>query len=301
MTPTQPVDIAHDSEFVRARNGERIFVQRWRPSGAPRVVLVISHGLGEHSGSYMPFVSYFAPRGAAIYAQDHRGFGRSEGRRGHVARAEHYVNDLRPLVERARAENPGLPLVLVGHSMGGTIALLFTLRYPELMDLAVYSAPAIMVSRPISRGTRLLGQTMSRLYPTYTSVGISNPALLTRDPVLQQATREDTLRHARVTARLYTEMFVRGPRDVLARAGDLRVPFLVLHGTEDPLVSVEASRRLYDTAHVPGRAIRLYPGLRHEIFREIEREQVFADVRAWLAEQGIALVDPTETARHTAR
>lgn len=289
MSSLQSTGVAHDTEYVRASDGKRIFVQRWRPAGATHAALVLSHGLGEHTGCYLPFVSYFAPRGAAIYAHDHRGFGRSEGRRGHVPRYRRYVEDLRPLVERARAENPGLPLVLVGHSMGGIIAVLFTLRYPELLDRAIYSAPALLVGRSVSPWKRVLGHTMSRLYPTYTDVGVPNPALLTRDPALQQATREDTLRHTRVTARLYTEMFVRGAREALARAGELRVPFLVLHGTADPLVPVEASQRLYDTATVPGRAIRIYSGLRHEVFREIEREQVFADVDAWLAAQGITL------------
>jgi alpha-beta hydrolase superfamily lysophospholipase len=84
-------------------------------------------------------------------------------------------------------------------------------------------------------------------------------------------------------------MFVRAPREVLTRAGELCVPFLVLHGTDDPLVAVESSRRLYASATVPGCAIRLYPGLRHEPFREIERDVVFADVAAWLTQQGVGL------------
>ncbi len=280
----------HDTEFVTAPDGERIFVQRWRPAdGETKAVMVLSHGLGEHAGCYLPFVGYFAPRGAVIYAHDHRGFGRSEGRRGHVPRYDRYVEDLRPLVERARAENPGLPLVLVGHSMGGTIALLFTLRHPELLDRAVYSAPALIVGLPVPLWKRALGRAMSRLHPTYTNKGVTQPTLLTHDPEMQQFTAQDPLRHAHVTARLYTEMFGRGPREVLARLPELRVPFLVLHGTEDGLVPVEASRRVYEGASVPGRAIRIYEGMRHEMFREIERERVFADVEAWLAEQGIKL------------
>jgi alpha-beta hydrolase superfamily lysophospholipase len=245
--------------------------------------------MGEHTGVYLPFVAYFAPRGAAIYAHDHRGFGRSEGRRGHVRRYERYVDDLRPLVERARAENPDRPLVLVGHSMGGTIALLFTLRHPDLLDLAIYSAPALILALPVALWRRVLGRIMSRVYPIYTDVAALKPALLTRDLELQQATRDDALRHARTTARLYTEMFVRAPREVLARAGELRVPFLVLHGLDDPIIAVESSRRLYASATVPGRAMHLYPGLRHEPFREIERAAVFADVAAWLSAQGVEL------------
>ena len=265
-------------------------MQRWRPaSAATRAVLVLSHGLGEHAGPYGPFVEHFVPRGAAVYAHDHRGFGRSEGRRGHVPRYERYVEDLLPLVRRARAENPDPPLVLVGHSMGGTIALLFTLRHPELLNAAVYSAPALIIAARVPPMQRALVPVLSRLYPTYTNKGISNPALLTRDPELQQQTARDPLRHTHVTARLFDEMFVRAPREALARAGELRVPFLILHGTDDPLVRPTGSQRVYDSASVPGRAIKTYPGLRHELFREVERAEVFADVAAWLATRGIDL------------
>lgn len=287
MTVQAPPGIEHDSEFVRGCDGERLFVQRWRPRDTARAVLVLAHGVGEHSGCYGPFVEYFAPRGAAIYGHDHRGFGRSDGRRGHVPRYERFVQDLRSLVERARHENPGLPMVLVGHSMGGTIALLFALRHPELLDRAIYSAPALMVGLPVPAWKRLLGQTMSRLYPIYTDVAVFNPALLTRDPAIQQSAREDTLRHTRKTARLYTEMFVRAPREVLARAGELRLPFLLLHGAEDPLVPVAASRRLYAAATAADRSMQVYPAMRHEVFRELGREQVFADVAAWLISHGV--------------
>lgn len=290
MTVVDNRDIAHDTEYVAAPGGERIFTQRWRPVDVPvHAVMVLSHGLGEHAGPYAPFIDHFVPRGVAIYAHDHRGFGRSEGRRGHVPYYGRYVEDLLPLVERARAENPGLPLVLVGHSMGGTIALLFALRHPELLSGAIFSAPALIVALPISWRRRVLGYVMSRLYPTYTNKGTSNPALLTRDPELQRQTAEDALRHTFITARLFTEMFVRAPREVLARAGELRVPFLILHGTDDPLVRPEASRRVYDGAAIPDRALKIYPGLRHELFREIEREQIFADVAAWLHTRGITL------------
>ncbi len=284
--------VIHETEYVAAGDGERVFVQRWRPATGPaRAAMVIAHGLGEHSGRYLPVVDYFVPRGAAVYAHDHRGFGRSEGRRGYVPRYDRYVDDLLPLVERARAENPGLPLVLVGHSMGGTIALLFALRYPDLLSAAVFSAPALLIRRAVSPAQRLGARVMARVHPTYTNRGTIDPTVLTRDPTMRQATLDDPLRHSRVTARLYDEMFERAPRAVFARVGGLRVPFFILHGTDDPLVWPEGSQRVYDAATDAPRAIRLYPGLLHESFNEIERDEVFADIAAWLAARGIVL-DP---------
>ena len=275
-------------EYVPTAAGERLFSWRWLPAvDQPQAVAVIAHGLGEHSGFYLPVTRFLLGRGMAVYAHDHRGFGKSDGRRGHVDRYECYVEDLRGLVERAHAEQPGLPMVLVGHSMGGTIALLFSQRYPETISCAVYSAPALILRRRIPLVQRTLALSMSRLRPTFTSTGTIDPTILTRDPAMQQEVRVDRWRHANVSARLYTELFTRGPHDVLAHLDRLSVPFLILHGLSDPLVLPDGSRQVYEGAPARGKAIQLYPGLLHEAFREVEREQVFADVAAWLEAQGV--------------
>ncbi len=275
-------------EYVTSARGERVFTRWWIPAlDQPRAVAVIVHGLGEHSGCYLPVTGFLLGRGMAVYAHDHRGFGQSDGRRGHIARYEHYVEDLRRLVERAHGEHPGLPLVLLGHSMGGTIALLFSQRYPEQITCAVYSAPALILRHHIPLFQRTLARGMSRLWPTFTSTDAIDPTVLTHDPAIQQEVRVDPWRHSRVSARLYTELFVRGPRDVLAGLDRLRAPFLIIHGTADPLVSPDGSQRVYDGASVEGSAIRLYPALLHESLREVEREQVFADIAGWLEARGV--------------
>ncbi|HWE64417.1 MAG TPA: lysophospholipase, partial [Chloroflexota bacterium] len=270
-----------------------IIARRWLPAtGRPVALAILSHGLGEHAGFYLPVTQYLLSRDMAVYAHDHRGFGHSDGRRGHIERYEHYVEDLRAMVDRARAEYPGLPVVLIGHSMGGTIALLFSQRYPDRITHAVYSAPALILRRRVPPLQRALAGTMSRLRPTYTNTGTIDPTVLTRDPAMQQEVRADRWRHARVSARLFVELFVRGPRDVFAHLERLRVPFLIIHGTADPLVSPAGSRRVFHGSTAPGRAIRIYPGLLHEPLRELEREQVFADIAAWLEEHGALRATP---------
>jgi alpha-beta hydrolase superfamily lysophospholipase len=281
-------EVRYDEEYVPAARGARLFARRWLPAaGTPVAVAVLAHGLGEHSGFYGPVTRYLLGRGLAVYTHDHRGFGRSGGRRGHVTRYTDYVEDLRATVERARMEQPGVPVVLIGHSMGGTIALLFSQRYPDLITHAIYSAPALILRRHVPRLQRMMARVMSRLMPTYTNKGVIDPTVLTRDPAMQQEVRADRWRHAYVTARLFMEMFVRGPRDVLAHLDQLRVPFLIIHGAADPLVSPAASRRVYHGAAAPSKAIRIYPGVLHEPFRDVDRERVFADAGAWLEEQGV--------------
>jgi alpha-beta hydrolase superfamily lysophospholipase len=277
-------------EYVPTASGVRLFTRRWLPAqGQGQAIAVVVHGLGEHTEFYLPLIHFLLPKGMAVYAHDHRGFGRSDGRRGHISRYGDYVEDLRGLVERARVEHPDLPLVLIGHSMGGTIALLFSQRYPEQITYAIYSAPSLILRRHIAWHQRVLGRAMSRIWPTYTSTGTIDPTVLTHDLALQEEVRVDQWRHAHVTARLYTELFVRGPREVLTHLDRLRVPFLILHGLADPLVSPIGSQRVYDGASVPVRAMKLYPGLLHEPFREVERAHVFADVAAWLQDQGVLL------------
>lgn len=281
-------DVRYHEEFVQTASGDRLFTRRWLPVlDPPDSIAVLVHGLGEHSGFYRPIAGFLADRGMAVYAHDHRGFGQSDGRRGHIERYERYVSDVQGLVGRAQLEYPGLPLVLIGHSMGGTIALLFSERYPEQITCAIYSAPSLILRRHIPLQQRVLGQAMSRFWPSYTSNGTIDPTVLTRDLNMQQEVRQDPWRHAMVSARLYTELFVRGPRDALAHLDRLRAPFLVIQGLDDPLVSPDGSRQVYERSRVPGRAIQVYPGLLHETFREIERGHVFADVAAWLESQGV--------------
>lgn len=275
-------------EYAPTASGERIFARRWLPAAdTPVAVAVLSHGLGEHSGFYLPITRFLLARGMAVYAHDHRGFGRSDGRRGHIERYEYYIEDLRAMVDRARAEYPGAPVVLLGHSMGGTIALLFAQRYPDRVTHAIYSAPALILRQRVPPLRRALAYGMSRIRPTYTSTGVGDPTLLTRDPTMQQEVRADRWRHTHITARLFMELFVRAPRDVLAHLDYLRTPFLIIHGTADGLVAPAGSRRVYYWSPAPGKAIRIYRGLRHETLREVEREQVFADIGAWLDGQGV--------------
>jgi alpha-beta hydrolase superfamily lysophospholipase len=279
----------YHEEYIPAAGSQHLYGRRWLPAaGQPVAVAVLVHGLGEHSGFYGPITHYLLGLRLAVYIQDLRGFGRSGGQRGHVKRYDQYLADVRALVERARAEQPGVPVVLIGHSMGGIIALLFSQRYPELITHAIYSAPALIRRWRTRALQRMLFPLMSRLMPTYTHRGGAiDPTPLTRDPAMQQEIREDRLRHADISARLFMELFIRGPRDIAAHMDQLRVPFLVIHGAADPIVSPASSRRIFQGAGASSKTLRVYEGMLHEPFRDVGRQQVFADIGAWLAEQGV--------------
>ncbi len=127
-------------------SGVAMFLRRWPAATArPRACLVLAHGMGEHSGRYVHVARYLAERGVSVLAADHYGHGRSGGVTGSVERFDDFLDDLAWVVTRARADHPGLPLVLLGHSMGGLIATAYLIhRQQAAPDLAVLSGPAIV-------------------------------------------------------------------------------------------------------------------------------------------------------------
>ncbi|MGH7526924.1 MAG: alpha/beta fold hydrolase, partial [Gemmatimonadales bacterium] len=146
--------------------GLELFRQSWRPDGPVRGVLVYLHGLGDHSGLYVSLADYFVPRGLAVHAPDLRGNGRSRGQRGYVAHWSEYREDLARLLDLVRGEEPGLPLFLLGNSLGGLIVLDYVLHHGEGIRGVIAIAPplgAVGVPAPLL----LLGRVLSRVWPRF--------------------------------------------------------------------------------------------------------------------------------------
>ncbi len=268
-----------DGEFVGER-GTRIWFQSWRPE-APRGVVVVAHGLGEHSGRYKSVVDWLVPRGYAVYALDHRGHGRSGGQRGHVVRFSDYAADLGRLIDRAQAQEPGLPAFLLGHSLGGAIALAYALERPQGLRGVVASAPGLRRRFEVPAFKIFLGRLMSSAWPTFTQRSGLPVTRLSHDPQVALDYVADKMVHDRVTARLFTEATGAGER-ILARAGELRLPCLLLQGEDDALVDPQATCEFYGKLAGADKALHVYPGFYHEGFNEVGKAQPLGDLSAWL-------------------
>jgi lysophospholipase len=252
----------------------------WLPP-SPFAVLLTVHGYAEHTGRYEALASWFAARGLAVHAYDQRGHGRSEGVRCHVDRFDEFLDDLDAVLEGVRAEHDSLPVVLLGHSMGGLVVSAFLADRRPAVHAAVTSGAALAIGPGVSRGRIAAARLLRRALPRLALGSGLDPAGLSRDPEVVRAYLEDPYVYRTMTASLAAELLGAIPR-AAARAVEVQVPILMLHGADDPICPVEGSRAFHGGLRVPGSAFRAYPGLRHEIFNEPEREQVFADLLEWL-------------------
>lgn len=254
--------------------------QGWLPEHAPRAVVAIAHGLGEHAGRYHALASALVARDYAVYAIDHRGHGRSPGPRAHIERFDYLVSDTGTFAGHCAREHPELPLFLLGHSMGGAAAFAAALRLQDTLRGLVLSAPLLAIDG-IPSWKRWALAALARWAPGAGALRIE-PSHVSREPSVVEDYRADPLVHqGAVPARTVHEL-VAATAGFAEAAARLKLPVLVLHGTADRLVPLTATRPVYHAIGSKRRTIRVYEGLYHEVLNEPEREAVLADVFEWL-------------------
>jgi alpha-beta hydrolase superfamily lysophospholipase len=293
-----PVIRRTESHFTGAR-GHSLLRRTWAPT-EPERVLVLVHGYAEHSGRYDHVGAWFASRGCAVSGYDHQGHGLSTGPRCHVRRFPDFVDDLEIAVRLARDENPGLPLFVVGHSMGGLITASYLVERHPAITGAVLSGPALALGDEAPRLRLAAARLMSAIAPRLSVASGLDSNGISRDPEVVRAYLADPLIELTMTVRLGAEMLASIERTA-SQASKVEVPLLLLHGEEDPLCPAQGSRDFHAgltasaTGSATGSAIEVFPKLRHEIFNEPEQETVFARLLEWVA--GIADPEPRGGAR----
>jgi alpha-beta hydrolase superfamily lysophospholipase len=250
-----------------------LHVRTWEREDPERVVVLV-HGYGEHIGRYEHVAAAFGERGAVVWGHDHVGHGRSEGERVLVTDFELLVDDLHGVVTAAREANPGLPVVMVAHSMGGMIGTRYAQRHPD--ELA-----GLVVSGPILGEPALLAQLLA--LDEIPDMPL-DPAVLSRDESVGQAYADDPLVWHGPFKRATVEANAAFLRAIAQDASSLTVPVLWLHGAEDQLVLEAETRAGIDTLRAGGASIeeKIYPGARHEIFNETNGDEVLADASAFV-------------------
>jgi alpha-beta hydrolase superfamily lysophospholipase len=266
---------------VSTRDGLGLRVRSWSVP-RPRGSVIVAHGLGEHGGAYAHLAEALGSRiDLNFHALDFRGHGQSPGRRGVVRHYDDLLGDLRAVISWARSRNPELPLFVVGHSNGGQVVLRFALKPTTGIGGMIVSSPAIRIAMPVPPAKLTIGKMLLALAPWITLKAPAPSSWMTRDPAMQELYRSDTLRHHRISAPLFFGM-VEGGEMLMARAGVIRTPMLMLIGGQDPLICPASNREFFDRLGSDDKTLLLYPKMLHEPFNELGREQVFEDLARWL-------------------
>ena len=266
--------------WIQEEGGPTLFTRAWEAEpGSPAVGIV--HGLGDHSGRWERVGRTLQSRGFSAYALDLPGHGRSEGRRGHVRSWEEYRSALTRWIEDLRVNRPERRWALLGHSLGGLIALDWADQHPELVDALVLSAPPFELSlRPAAlkvHAARILGL----LWPGFSQSNQIPPSLLTHDPEVIRAHRADPLVHFRISARLFLELR-RMRRALTAVAATHAIPTLLIQGGADPVTACAGCSAWAKSAKEGIVAYREYPGLFHEVLNEPEGPAILEEIVLWL-------------------
>jgi lysophospholipase len=264
-----------------AAGGGAIFWQSWvDDGGGPRAVVVIVHGAGEHSDRYQHVAARLVAEGMAVYALDHRGHGRSDGPRALIDRLALAVADIDHLVTIAADAHPGLPVFMLGHSMGGLLALAYALEHQQRLAGLILSG-ALVALDAAPAPMRLLGRALSAVAPRLPLIGV-DATLVSRDPQVVAAYQADPLvHHGKLPARTVAELVAFGV-PLPGRLATITVPTLIMWGTADGLCPPRGSEMLAERIGAPDRTATPYAGLYHEILNEPERERVLGDLCAWL-------------------
>ena len=274
----------HTDWRLTGHGGVELFAQGWLPANddgcEPKDVIVIAHGYAEHGGRYGNLVERLVPQGYALYALDHRGHGRSGGKRALVDRMAWVVDDFHQFVSEVRARHGGRRVKLLGHSMGGNVAFGYALRWPEDLSGLILSGPLIGGSAPAAQ--RLVVKLLSAIAPTLGTVALP-PEAVSRDREVVKAYAADPLvTVGKVPARTAHELFA-PLSDYLQRAPEMKVSVLIQHGEADALVPLSGARPTIDAIGASDKTVITYPGLFHEIYNEPEKDAVIGDLAQWLA------------------
>jgi acylglycerol lipase len=259
--------------------GIRIFTREWQPVGEARGVIVISHGLNAHSGLYEWAAQQFTSNGLAVYALDHRGRGRSEGERFFVKKFADWTTDLATFIDIVKTREPDLPVFLLGHSAGGVIACVYTLEHQDEIAGLICEDFAYQVPGPELALTILKG--VSHVAPHVPVFKLKNEDF-SRDPAVVAALNADPLIANESQPSETMAELARADELLKKSFGRITLPLLILHGTADKVTKPSGSKEFYERAGSSDKTLKLYEGHFHDLLADVGKEQVVADIEAWI-------------------
>jgi alpha-beta hydrolase superfamily lysophospholipase len=266
-------------EDFTSQGGLRIHMRSWSPQGDPRAVIAICHGVNSHGGQYAWTAEQLVSWGFAVFAVDLRGRGMSEGARFYVEDVAEYVADIHGLILIAKERHPGLPVYLLGHSAGGVVSCTYALDHQGEIDGLICESFAFQVPAPGFVLSAIKG--LSHITPR---LGVLTLHMkdFTRDPAALAALEADPLTKDETQPAATVAALVRADERLHASLGQITLPVLILHGTEDKATVCRGSEYFHEHAGSADKTLKLYEGHYHDLLNDIGKEGVLADIVSWI-------------------
>lgn len=266
----------------KSADGLKFYQRGWLPSGGARAHLVLIHGYGEHCSRYAYVGEALNRGGIAVHTYDQRGFGHSPGPRAYIDNFDVLLSDLDRYVALLTPTLDNKPRFFMGHSMGGLVLA----RYAETRQVEargfIFSSAFLAFSDDIPKILLKLANVLGTLTPWLPVGGVDNTGL-SRDPKVVEAADQDPLAfHGKVKART-GQQFQAAIDRAHADFPLVTTPVLVIHGSADKVVSPEGSRQLYERCGSQDKTLKLYEGGYHEVWNDLDKEVLFADIIRWIA------------------
>jgi alpha-beta hydrolase superfamily lysophospholipase len=259
--------------------GLKIFTRSWQPQGKTRGAVVIVPGFNSHSGQYLWVGEQFAARDLAAYAIDLRGRGRSEGERYYVEKMEDYTDDVATLVRTAKSENPGVPVFVLGHSAGGVVSCIYALDHQSEINGLICESFAYDL--PVPGFVLSLLKGFDYVAPHVHVYTLKNENF-SRDPLFVESMNNDPLIKGESEPTQTAKVMIDAAGRLHREFPLIKLPVLILHGTEDKATNPSGSRFFYDNAGSTDKTLKLYEGHYHDLLNDLDKELVMADIMNWI-------------------
>ncbi len=270
----------HDEFQFKTFDELQLFAQSWQPETKSRAAVCLVHGMGEHSGRYGHVADRLTQAGYSVFAFDLRGHGKSPGPRGHTPSYEALLDDVNFFLNEVDKNFPELPLFLYGHSLGGNLVLNYVIRRQPKLKGVIVTGPWLRLSFEPPAFKVTLGKVMNKIWPSFSQSSGLDTKALSHDPKVVHAYENDPLVHDHISARMFIGIYQSG-QWALEHASEFSLPLLLMHGGDDKIISVEASREFANKIN-ENCTLKVWDELYHEIHNEAEKEEVFKFLIDWL-------------------
>jgi len=265
--------------FIESSDSTKLFLRSWE-SAKPKAVIAIVHGIGEHGFRYDNWAKMFVDKGFSVYTVDYRGHGRAEGKRGFVNSFDDLLNDVDAYLKHVSDKHPSVPLVLYGHSLGGNIVINYTLQRENIHNLLIATSPWLDLYSPLPKPLLAIAKLLHKVFPNLIMNSTIKAKILSHDKQVVKDYEDDEYVHPKVSLNL---LFggIENAQYACNNANEIKVPMLLMHGTEDKATLFAASKR-FANSNTTNVSFIEWKGLYHELHNEFEKEEVFESIISWL-------------------